>query len=98
MTVGYLLVGILRLALCIYGLVRTNLRLTFGLWSVAAFLSLAVSLFTAFQQRLVAGVGAFPFLSYLWPVAAAAEYVSLALDLAGLLALVRAANIKSNDT
>ena len=98
MSVGYPLISVLRLMLCIYGIARTRFQVSFWLWSIAAFLSLGVSLFASIQQRLITGVIGFPSISYLWPVAAVADMASLALNLVGLLLLVRAASTKSNDT
>ena len=94
--IGYPLLAVLRLALCIYGVIRTRLQTVFWIWSVAAFLSLAVSLFSHTQQKIIPAVGSFPFLRFLWPVAATADYTSLALNLIGLVLLIRLSSIKPN--
>ena len=88
-SLGYPLLGLLRLGLCLYGVARTPYRATFWLWSAGAFLSLVVALFAAVQQRLIAGVGAFPSLYYLCAAVAGADYAALRLVLLGLLILLR---------
>jgi hypothetical protein len=98
MAVGYPVLALFRLGICIYGLIHTRFRTTFWLWSVAAFLSLLVSIFTIFQQGILPAVASFTWLRYLWSVAATADYISIALNLIGLVLLIRAAAIKPNDT
>jgi hypothetical protein len=97
-TFGFPLMALLQLAICIYGLLRTRFRATFWLWSVAAFISLGVTAFTAIQRQILPAVSSFTELPFLWSFAAVANYSTYALNFIGLLLLIRSSTIKSHDT
>ena len=99
---GYPVINVICLALCLYGALRTRFRLPFWIFAASIVLVLIpeiTSLILKIQLfrgiPLGSSIVFWPGYRFLWPCVSIAEYTSWALNIVGLLLLVRAARSAS---